>query len=181
MGRGLTLDPPDPPLLVTMGVSGSGKSTVGRTIADRLGLPYADADEFHPPSNVAKMAAGTPLADEDRWPWLEAIGAWLAWHERDGAVASCSALRRAYRDVLRAKAPSVTFVHLVVERAALVQRVAHRPGHFMPSSLLGSQLATLEPPAPDEPTITVGPEPTPAAAAEKVLRRLGGGSQRADS
>jgi len=142
--------PPFPPLIVVMGVSGSGKTTVGQALARRLGLPFADADDFHPESNVAKMAAGTPLDDEDRRPWLQIIGAWLALHTESGGVISCSALKRDYRDLLRAGASRVTFLHLHGTREVVTARVAARPGHFMPTSLVDSQLATLEPLQADE-------------------------------
>lgn len=139
-----------PPLrVVVMGVSGAGKSTVGARLAARLGLPFADADDFHPPANVAKMSAGTPLTDADRWPWLDAIGAHLA-ASRHGAVVTCSALRRAYRDRLRAACPGVRFVHLAGARAVIAARQAARRDHFMPPALLDSQFATLEPPGADE-------------------------------
>ena len=141
---------PDPPLLTVMGVSGSGKTTVGAALAQRLRVPYADADDFHPPENVAKMSAGIPLDDADRAPWLETIAAWLADHVASGGVTSCSALRRRYRDVLRAGAPDQVFVHCAGDRELIARRVAGRPGHFMPVALLDSQFATLEPLADDE-------------------------------
>ncbi|QTE29294.1 gluconokinase [Pengzhenrongella sicca] len=132
------------PLVVVMGVSGSGKTTVGQALADRLGVPYADADTFHSEASVAKMASGHPLDDDDRAPWLLAIGAWLAEHDATGAVVGCSALRRRYRDVLRSAAPRLELLHLAGDPAVLTQRVAERPGHFMPASLITSQLETLE-------------------------------------
>lgn len=140
----------DSPLLVTMGVSGSGKTTFGVALAERLQLPFADADDFHPPANVTKMSAGIPLDDEDRWPWLDAIGRWLAARDA-GGVASCSALKRSYRDRLRERAPEVQFVHLHGSRDLIAERQSGRTGHFMPSSLLQSQFDTLEPLAADEP------------------------------
>jgi gluconokinase len=143
------------PLVVVMGVSGSGKSTVGAALARRLDVPFADADDFHPPANIAKMAAGTPLDDADRHPWLEAIGEWLAAHERTGGVVSCSALKRRYRDQLRRHAPGLELLHLHGRHDVIAGRQAARPGHFMPTSLLGSQFATLEPLAPDEPGVVV--------------------------
>ncbi len=139
-----------PPLLVVMGVSGSGKTTVGAAIGQRLRVPFADADDFHPAANVAKMAAGQPLDDEDRWPWLETIGAWLAAHEATGGVMSCSALKRRYRDQLRHHAGRVDFLHLHGSPELIAHRQAARSGHFMPASLLTSQFATLEPLSPDE-------------------------------
>ena len=139
-----------PPLVVVMGVSGSGKSTVGAALAQRLRVPFADADDFHPPANIAKMSAGQPLDDEDRLPWLDAIGAWLDEHRERGGVISCSALKRAYRDRLRQHAPDVELLHLHGEREVIARRQASRPGHFMPASLLDSQFRTLEPLAADE-------------------------------
>ncbi|MCW2876829.1 MAG: Gluconokinase [Sphaerisporangium sp.] len=138
------------PLLVVMGVTGSGKTTVGAALGQRLRVPFADADDFHSPANVAKMSAGVPLDDDDRLPWLHAIGAWLAEHAAGGGVVSCSALRRSYRDVLRESAPGVSFVHLAGDREVVRRRVAGRPGHFMPATLVASQFATLEPLEPDE-------------------------------
>jgi gluconokinase len=138
--------------VVVMGVTGSGKSTVGAALARRLGVPYADADEFHSAANVAKMSAGVPLDDADRWPWLRAIGEWLA--ARDGVV-SCSALRRAYRDALREQAPEVFFVHLHGDRETVRHRVAGRAAHFMPASLVDSQFAALEPLAAAERGVTL--------------------------
>jgi gluconokinase len=142
------------PLLVVMGVSGSGKSTVGAAIAQRLRVPFADADDFHPPANIAKMTAGQALDDDDRGPWLEAIGAWLAGHPA-GAVISCSALKRSYRDLLRRCAPEVAFLHLEGDPEVIARRQASRPGHFMPASLLASQFATLEPLRADERGTTI--------------------------
>ncbi len=138
------------PLIVAMGVSGSGKSTVGAALAQRLRVPFADADDFHPPANIAKMTAGEALDDDDRHPWLESIGEWLAEHAETGGVMSCSALKRQYRDQLRLHAPSTEFFHLHGSREVIARRQASRPGHFMPSSLLDSQFATLEDLAPDE-------------------------------
>lgn len=137
--------------VVVMGVSGSGKSTVGAALADALGLRFVDGDALHSAANVAKMAAGIPLDDADRAPWLDAIGAVLA----DGpVVVACSALKRAYRNRLRAAAPGLQLVFLDGSPALLASRMTSRPGHFMPTSLLDSQLATLERPAPDEHALT---------------------------
>lgn len=138
--------------VVVMGVSGSGKTTVGAALADALGLPFVDGDELHPAANVAKMAAGIPLDDADRAPWLDAVGAVLA---AGPVVAACSALKRAYRDRLRAAAPALELVFLDGSRELLASRLVARPGHFMPASLLDSQLATLERPSPDERPVTV--------------------------
>jgi carbohydrate kinase (thermoresistant glucokinase family) len=137
--------PPSP--IVVMGVSGSGKSTVGAALAHRLGMPFADADTLHPEANIAKMSAGEPLTDEDRYPWLEAVGEWLADHR---GVMSCSALKRKYRDQLRAHCPRIEFLHLSGSPDLIERRQAGRPGHFMPTSLLRSQFDTLEPLGPDE-------------------------------
>ena len=139
------------PLVVVMGVSGSGKSTVGAALAQRLGVPYADADDFHPDANIAKMSAGQALDDTDRRPWLDAVGRWLAEHDGSGGVMSCSALKVAYRDQLRRHASRVELVHLHGTREVIARRQASRPGHFMPASLLDSQFATLEPLGADEP------------------------------
>jgi len=133
-----------------MGVSGSGKSTVGAALAQRLRVPCADADDFHPPANIAKMTAGEPLNDDDRYPWLESIGAWLAERCDSGGVMSCSALKRKYRDQLRSHCPDVEFLHLSGTPEVIAKRQASRPGHFMPASLLTSQFDTLEPLADDE-------------------------------
>jgi len=137
-----------------MGVSGSGKSTVGAALAQRLRVPVADADTLHPPANIATMAAGEPLDDDDRYPWLATVGEWLAGH-RDGGVISCSALRRKYRDQLRAHCPRVRFLHLAGSPELIGGRLAGRTGHFMPAALLRSQFETLEPLAPDEAGMTV--------------------------
>ncbi|MEV6987116.1 gluconokinase [Sphaerisporangium sp. NPDC051017] len=138
------------PLLVVMGVSGSGKTTVGQALSRRLRVAFADADDFHTPANIAKMSKGIALTDADRLPWLRAIGGWLAAHDGAGGVASCSALKRSYRDVLRAAAPRVVFVHLDGDVEEVRRRVAGRTGHFMPASLVSSQFAALEPLGPGE-------------------------------
>jgi gluconokinase len=133
-----------------MGVSGSGKSTVGAALAQRLRVPFADADDFHPAANIAKMTAGHALDDHDRVPWLAAVGEWLAAHEQPGGVMTCSALKHAYRDQLRQQAPRIEILHLSGSREVIARRQASRPGHFMPASLLDSQFATLEPLRPEE-------------------------------
>jgi gluconokinase len=135
--------------IVVMGVSGSGKSTVGAALAQRLRVPFADADDFHPPANIAKMTAGHALDDNDRLPWLESIGEWLASHG-DGGVMSCSALKRRYRDQLRSHCADIEFLHLEGTLETIGRRQASRPGHFMPAALLASQFETLEPLEPDE-------------------------------
>ena len=134
-----------------MGVSGAGKSLIGASLARALGLEFVEGDAYHPPENVARMSAGIPLTDDDRQVWLAALATRLAAARADtGLVVSCSALKRRYRDVLRAGTADVQFVYLAGTRSLLEQRLAGRRGHFMPSSLLDSQLAILEPPAPDE-------------------------------
>jgi gluconokinase len=140
--------------IVVMGVSGSGKSTVGSALAQRLRVPFVDADTLHPPANIAKMTVGEPLDDADRYPWLEHVGEWLAGHQT-GGVASCSALKRKYRDQLRAHCPRVEFLHLGGSPALIGARLVARFGHFMPAALLRSQFETLEPLGPDEPGVTV--------------------------
>ena len=142
------------PLLVVMGVSGSGKTTVGIALAAALGVPFRDADNLHPATNVAKMAAGIALTDDDRMPWLALVGAELAIAP-DGLVIACSALKKVYRQAILAAAPSVRFVFLDGSRELLESRVQLRVGHFMPASLLDSQLATLEPLGPEEPGVRV--------------------------
>ncbi len=134
--------------VAVMGVSGVGKSTVGRRLAAALGAEYADGDDLHPAANVAKMSAGIPLDDADREPWLDAVGAWLAEH---GGVVSCSALKRTYRDRLRANVPGLYFIELDAPHDELLRRMTTRGGHFMRAPMLESQLATLEQLAPDEP------------------------------
>ncbi len=143
------------PTVVVMGVSGSGKSTVGEALAVRLAVPYADADDFHSPANRAKMSAGTPLTDEDRWPWLEAVGTWMGEQVATGSVVACSALRTAYRDVLRSFVPTAYFVHLYGPPEVVRARFAERKGHFMPEKLIESQYATLEQLGPNERGITL--------------------------
>ena len=140
--------------IVVMGVSGSGKSTVGAALAQRLRVPFADADDFHPPANVVKMTAGHPLDDDDRLPWLESIGEWLELHS-DGGVMSCSALKRKYRDQLRRHCAEIDFLHLAGTVETIGRRQASRPGHFMPATLLASQFETLEPLEPDEHGIAI--------------------------
>ncbi|MBX3100535.1 MAG: gluconokinase [Salinibacterium sp.] len=158
--------------IVVMGVSGSGKSTVGAGIAAALGVPFIDADDLHPRANIEKMAAGIPLTDSDRWPWLALVGAALAESRESGVVVACSALKRSYRDAIRALAPSTRFVLLTGSRELLAERMNHRPGHFMPSSLLDSQLATLEPLAADEGGVVVDIARSPEAVVEDALQKL---------
>lgn len=160
-------------LVVVMGVSATGKSTVGRLLAGRLGVGFADADDLHPPANVAKMEAGIPLTDADRGPWLEAVGAALAASAGAGLVMACSALKRSYRSAILGSAPGVSFVELDGDRALLERRMSARHGHFMPLSLLDSQLQTLEPLEPDEPGFRVDIAPAPAQIVEEIVSRLG--------
>lgn len=163
-----------PPILVVLGVSGSGKSTVGALIAQELGVPFVDADSLHPPANVEKMAAGTPLTDEDRWPWLAKVGEVLAQTAATGGgmVVGCSALKRVYRDAIRASVPGLRFVHLRGDQEVLALRTRGRVGHFMPPSLLDSQLATLEPLHDDEPGIEVDIAPPVADVVADAITRL---------
>ena len=146
--------------IVVMGVSGSGKTSVAVEMARRLGWDHIEGDDLHPAANVAKMRAGTPLTDEDRWPWLRRIAEVIGEHEAAGSsfLVTCSALKRSYRELLRDGHPSVWFAHVNPSEAVLTDRLAKRTGHYMPPSLLGSQLATLEPLAADEPGAAVSGE-----------------------
>lgn len=160
-------------VIVVMGVAGTGKTTVGRLLAERLGLPYAEGDAFHPAANVAKMAAGHPLDDADRWPWLDAVGEWIRGRAGTcGGVIAASSLKRAYRDRLRAAAPRAVFVHLTGERPLIEERMAARKGHFMPTTLLESQFATLEPLQDDELGVTVEVSGSPEEVTERALAAL---------
>jgi len=161
--------------VVLMGVSGAGKSTVGRIIAERLGCPFRDADSFHPRANIEKMASGHPLTDDDRWPWLRAIAAWIDEHRAAGTtcVVTCSALKRAYRDIITSKQRrDVRLVHLKGDFGLIEGRLKARTGHFMPPALLTSQFDALEQPAADEHAITVSIDAAPEKIAEEVLKRL---------
>lgn len=168
---------PGPTLAVVMGVSGSGKTTIGRLLAEALGWTFADGDDFHPASNVAKMASGIPLSDADRIPWLDRIGSWMDEQRSMGrsAVMACSALKRAYRDRLRANRPWVRIVYLQGDPATIERRLTERKGHFFRANMLASQFADLEPPQPDEDAISVpiGADSVPAAAVSNILPRLG--------
>lgn len=158
------------PLVVVMGVSGSGKTTVGEEVARRLAVDFGEADAFHPRRNIEKMESGVALDDDDRAPWLAAIGEWLADHDEEGAVATCSALKRAYRDTLRRAAPGTVFLHLAGTRELLGERMAGRRGHFMPASLLDSQLETLEQLGDDEVGITLDVAEPPDRLVELFLQ-----------
>ncbi|HEY7566988.1 MAG TPA: gluconokinase [Gemmatimonadaceae bacterium] len=157
-----------------MGVAGSGKSTIGAALAKALGIPFVEGDEFHPPENVRRMALGIPLTDDDRAQWLRALAARLrqAKDAGTGLVMSCSALKRAYRDVLRAAAPELEFVFLKGERSLVAQRLAGRRGHFMPASLLESQFAILEEPAPDEHAWVCDVRQTPQDIVASLVERV---------
>jgi gluconokinase len=153
--------------MVIMGVSGCGKSSVGEEISARLGIPYQDGDDLHPPENVAKMAAGVPLTDEDRWPWLDRVAQVLA--QEAPVIVGCSALKRVYRDRIRA-AGQVAFVHLVGSRDLIAGRMAARKGHYMPLTLLDSQFAALEPPGPEEALAVSIDQTLPQIVDEIVLK-----------
>jgi len=163
-----------PPVVVVMGVSGSGKTTVGQDLAARLGVPYQEGDALHPAANVDKMSHGIPLTDADRRPWLHAIAAiideWRAAHH--GGVVSCSALKRAYRDILIGPRTDVALVYLDGGHELIAGRMASRHGHFMPTALLDSQFATLEPPGADEAPIVVSVDGTPEAIVERIVAKL---------
>ena len=164
--------------IVVMGVAGSGKSTVGRLLADRLGAPFIEGDELHPPANVAKMTEGVPLTDEDRAPWLALVADRIA---RDaapdrGVVVSCSALRRRDRDLLRSAGQGPWFVHIAVDPVTATERVAGRKGHFMPDSLVESQFRALEPLLPDEHGLTVDTAPEPDQVVSAILAHWPPGS-----
>jgi gluconokinase len=161
------------PLVVVMGISGVGKSLIGHELADRFGVTYADGDDFHSAANIAKMSSGTPLTDEDRWPWLEAVGQWLWEHNSSGGVISCSALRRAYRDVLTRAAERTTFLHLTGDHELIRSRLEQRTDHFMPASLLESQEQTLEPLQGDERGWAFDITPPPAAIVDEFIDRAG--------
>ena len=158
--------------IVLMGVAGCGKSAVGAALADRLAAAYLDGDDLHPPENIARMSRGEPLSDADRWPWLTLVGRKLA--DPDGIlILGCSALRRRYRDHIRKEAGApVVFVHLAGSRALIAARMAARAGHFMPTSLIDSQFAALEPPAPDESAVTVDIDRPLERIVEDIVKQL---------
>jgi gluconokinase len=162
-------------IAVVMGVSGSGKTTIARRLADAEGWPLLEGDSFHPPANVAKMRSGTPLTDEDRWPWLAAIAAAIDDYRARGesAVVACSALRRVYRDILIGDRKDVRLVYLQGSQALIAERMMARKGHFMPPALLASQFATLEEPGPDENPIVVEIDGTPDESVRAIREKLG--------
>jgi gluconokinase len=161
-------------IVIVAGVSGSGKTTVSALLAGHMHWRFADGDDFHPAANIEKMRAGIPLTDADRWPWLQAIGAWM--DERiargESAVVGCSALRRSYRDLLLDGRPDAQMVFLAADRDVLTRRLAARAGHFFPEQLLASQLEALEPPGPDERVIRVVPADTPDGTVAAIIAVL---------
>ncbi|HEY4268159.1 MAG TPA: gluconokinase [Galbitalea sp.] len=165
----------DPVVLVLMGVSGCGKSTVAALLAGELGWPFEEGDSLHPQANIEKMAAGHPLDDEDRWPWLEKVAEWVeeCLDRGSNGIITCSSLKRSYRDIIDRRGHGVEFVYLAGSKELIGERLAARHGHFMPPSLLDSQFATLEEPAADEPSIRVEvgpPAPEVADQIREVLR-----------
>jgi gluconokinase len=163
----------EPPVLVVMGVAGSGKTTIARLLSERLGWDYCEGDDLHPAANLAKMAAGEPLTDADRAPWLARVRAWIDERVAAGrpGVITCSALKRSYRDVLRD--PHVVFVQLSGPRQLLAVRLTARRGHFMPAALLDSQLADLEPPGSDEQALAIDVTAAPDAQVAAIVAELG--------
>jgi gluconokinase len=172
--------PPGPSILVVMGVSGSGKTTIGERLAARLGWPYQEGDALHPPANVAKMHSGTPLDDADRLPWLQTIAAHIdEWRAKGSpGILTCSALKRRYRDIIIGDRPDVRLVYLKGSKDEIGGRLADRQGHFMPAALLKSQFEALEEPGPDERPITVSVDGTPDEIVDDLLGRLGDGQRR---
>jgi ribose 5-phosphate isomerase A len=165
----------NPPILVIMGISGSGKSTIAEILAARLGWTFQEGDNLHPEANVAKMHAGVPLTDEDRKPWLERVAAWIDGQRarKQPGIVTCSALKRSYRDIVIGDRPEVRLVYLRGGRDVIAEHLAGRHGHFMPPSLLQSQIDTLEEPGPDEDPLTVDVGPSAETVAEKIIRLLG--------
>ncbi len=163
-----------PRLMVLMGVAGSGKSTVGAALEPLLGATYIDGDDLHPASNIAKMSAGEPLTDDDRWPWLDAVGETLGRSE-GRTIIGCSALKRVYRErITQAAGEPITFIHLSGSREVIAARMGSREGHFMPTSLLDSQFATLEIPGADENAISVDIDQPVDALATEIKAKLEG-------
>lgn len=166
--------PPLPSVLVVMGVSGSGKTTVAALLAGRLGWEFEDADEFHSPANVRKMHSGTPLTDDDRWPWLATIAAWIDATRAVGrhGVLACSALKRSYRQVLVGGRADVRLVYLRGDKALITKRQSARQHHYMPPTLVESQFGTLEEPGADEHPLTVSVEPQPHTIVDSIVQGL---------
>lgn len=164
----------NPCILLVMGVSAAGKTETARALVARLRWPYQEGDALHPPENVAKMHSGTPLTDADRWPWLDRIAGWIDARIAAGenGIVTCSALKRIYRNRLIGSRPGVRLVFLSGSRDLLAPRIAARTDHFMPPSLLDSQLATLEPPGPDEQPITLDVSASPDELAAQVVAAL---------
>jgi gluconokinase len=162
-------------VLVVMGVSGCGKSTVAGVLAGRLGWPFAEGDALHPQANVDRMASGHPLTDEDRWPWLELVAEWIQSRLDAGqsGIITCSALKRSYRDRLNRRGSGVTFVYLAGDKGTIAARLSVRQGHFFPTTLLDSQFADLEEPTADEPSLRVDVGPDPSAIADRIINELG--------
>jgi gluconokinase len=162
--------------IVLMGVSGCGKTSVGRPLAEALGCPFLDGDDYHPPENVAKMASGIPLTDDDRKPWLETLHGFLLDHARKGetVVLACSALKKSYRDLLRADIDGIRLYHLQGDIDLIHARMQARPGHYMKPGLLRSQFDTLEPPTPEEATTLDVTEPVEAIV-RRILKEIGAG------
>ena len=172
--EGLESTAAHPPILLIMGVSGAGKTTIAEILAARLGWPFKDGDSLHPESNIAKMKAGIPLTDADRLPWLARVAAWIDRQRASGqpGLITCSALKRSYRQIVIGDRPEVRLVYLRGTRDVLAARLAARRDHFMPASLLDSQLDTLEEPGPDENPITVDIDQAADAVADEIVRRL---------
>ena len=160
--------------LVLMGVSGCGKTTAALNLHNALGWPVAEADDFHPGANIDKMSRGVALTDEDRWPWLKSMRDWMSERATEDVktIVTCSALKRSYRDLLSGAQGRVFFIHLLAQPDELQERMVHREGHFMPSSLLPSQFATLEPLSDDEDGVTVVSRATPEETFEAILAAL---------
>jgi carbohydrate kinase (thermoresistant glucokinase family) len=161
-------------VLIVMGVSGCGKTTIAELLSCELGWEYRDGDEFHPKSNVEKMHSGTPLTDDDRWPWLKAIAAWIDNKRQAGehAIVTCSALKKSYRDILIGPRKDVGLIYLKGTEDLIAERLSKRHGHFMPKALLRSQFQTLQEPGPDEHPVTVSIVPAPEEIAAAILREL---------